>query len=43
MKAFNVYQEARLAESNGDAQRACELFQRVGKLSKGVAAIYQID
>ncbi|KPI89348.1 hypothetical protein ABL78_1577 [Leptomonas seymouri] len=43
IKAFNLYQEARLAESSGDAQRACELFQRVGKLSKGVAAIYQID
>jgi hypothetical protein len=42
-KAFDLYQEARLAESHGDAQRACELFQRVGKLSKGVAAIYQID
>ncbi|KPA77755.1 hypothetical protein ABB37_06597 [Leptomonas pyrrhocoris] len=43
IKAFNLYQEARLAESSGDAQRACELFQRVGKLSKGVAAIYQVD
>ncbi|KAG5508876.1 hypothetical protein GH5_06088 [Leishmania sp. Ghana 2012 LV757] len=43
VKAFSVYQEARLAESQGDAERACQLFQRVRKLSKGVAAIFQID
>lgn len=43
IKAFDLYQEARLAESSGDAQRACQLFRRVGKLSKGVAALYQID
>ncbi|KAG5481927.1 hypothetical protein LSCM1_05637 [Leishmania martiniquensis] len=43
VKAFNVYQEARRAESQGDAERACQLFRRVGKLSKGVAAIFQID
>ncbi|KAK7198296.1 2OG-Fe(II) oxygenase superfamily [Novymonas esmeraldas] len=43
VQAFNVYQEARLAESHGDAERACQLFRRVGKLSKGVAAIFQID
>ncbi|CBZ25179.1 conserved hypothetical protein [Leishmania mexicana MHOM/GT/2001/U1103] len=42
-KAFHVYQEARLAESHGDAERACQLFQRVRKLSKGVASIFQIE
>lgn len=42
-KAFQVYQEARHAESCGDAMRACELFQQVRKFSKSVAALYQLD
>ncbi|KAG5508704.1 hypothetical protein JKF63_05202 [Porcisia hertigi] len=42
-KAFRLYQEARIAESQGDANRACQLFQRVKKFSEGVAAIYQIN
>lgn len=41
--AFRLYEEARLAESSGEALRACELFQRVRKLSKGVAELYQLD
>ncbi|CAJ1021006.1 putative Phytanoyl-CoA dioxygenase (PhyH)/2OG-Fe(II) oxygenase superfamily [Leishmania utingensis] len=43
VKAFNLYQEARLAESHGDAERACQLYQRVRRLSNGVAALFQID
>lgn len=42
-EAFELFQQARVAESNGDAMRACEMFRRVGKLSKGVAALYQLD
>lgn len=42
MEAFALYQEAGLVESNGDAFRACEMLQRVVKLSRGVAELYQL-
>lgn len=42
MKAFELYEKARVAESNGDVFAACEMFQRVRKLSKGVAELYQL-
>nr|CCC90701.1 conserved hypothetical protein [Trypanosoma congolense IL3000] len=41
-KAFKLYEQARVAESNGDVFEACEMFQRVRKLSKGVAELYQL-
>ncbi|RNF02431.1 hypothetical protein TraAM80_06407 [Trypanosoma rangeli] len=41
-KAFELYEQARVAESGGNATLACELFQRVRKLSKGVAELYQL-
>ncbi|EKG07644.1 hypothetical protein TCSYLVIO_001224 [Trypanosoma cruzi] len=41
-KAFDLYEQARVAESNGNAMLACELFQRVRKLSNGVAELYQL-
>ncbi|RNF17028.1 uncharacterized protein Tco025E_04960 [Trypanosoma conorhini] len=41
-RAFELYEQARVAESGGNAMLACELFQRVRKLSKGVAELYQL-
>ncbi|KAG8341044.1 putative 2OG Fe(II) oxygenase superfamily [Trypanosoma vivax] len=41
-RAFELYEKARVAESNGDVLTACEMFQRVRKLSKGVAELYQL-
>ncbi|CCW72170.1 unnamed protein product [Phytomonas sp. Hart1] len=42
-EAFALYQSARVLESSGEAARACELFQRVRKVSKGVAELYHLD
>ncbi|KEG10747.1 hypothetical protein DQ04_03341010 [Trypanosoma grayi] len=40
--AFELYEKARVVESNGDAMQACEMFRRVRKLSQGVAELYQL-
>ncbi|KAH9580917.1 Oxoglutarate/iron-dependent dioxygenase [Trypanosoma melophagium] len=40
--AFELYEKARVEESNGNAILACEMFQKVRKLSRGVAELYQL-
>lgn len=42
-EAFALYEKARILESSGKAMQACEMFQRIRKLSLGVAELYQID
>jgi len=41
-EAFAVYQAARVAEADGDTERALGLFRRVRRLSPGLADVYQL-
>ena len=41
-EAFETYQAARLAEADGDTERAVGLFRRVRRLSPGLADVYQL-
>lgn len=43
LKAFQLYEKARITESEGNAMEACKMFQRVRSLSRGVAELYQLD
>ncbi|EPY32633.1 hypothetical protein STCU_02805 [Strigomonas culicis] len=42
LEAFQLYQDARLAESSGNAEEACRMFRRVSKLSPGVAELFYL-
>eukprot|EP00796_Vickermania_ingenoplastis_P007095 gene7095-5029_t len=43
VKAFELYENARLEESKGNVMEACRMFQKVRNLSRGVAELYQLD
>lgn len=43
VEAFALYEKARILESSGKAGEACEMFQRIRRLSRGVAELYQLD
>lgn len=43
LEAFQLYQDARLAESSGNAEEACRMFRRVSKLSSGVAELFYLN
>lgn len=42
VEAFNLFTAAREAESNGDAMKAVDLFQRAKKMSRLIADLYQL-
>jgi hypothetical protein len=41
-EAFDMYQRARVLEANGNAMEAVKLFQRIRKISPGLADVYQL-
>lgn len=42
IEAFQLYQKAREQECQGNATEACKLFQRVRRISRGVAELYSL-